>query len=138
MMFFFQAEDGIRDIGVTGVQTCALPIFADREHMLNDDVFAAQRCADWLEQVQAYLEAPIHIRNLWRSREHLEIFYRAVQALSQTREVFGHRPVAVPPGTRGEPHFRHLSTDESLAYLNDFFPLVLKNYRALIERNLPR
>src|SRR3712207_1612546 len=26
MTFFFQAEDGIRDIGVTGVQTCALPI----------------------------------------------------------------------------------------------------------------
>src|SRR3712207_9491869 len=26
--FFFQAEDGIRDIGVTGVQTCALPILA--------------------------------------------------------------------------------------------------------------
>src|SRR5476651_2781275 len=25
--FFFQAEDGIRAIGVTGVQTCALPIF---------------------------------------------------------------------------------------------------------------
>src|SRR3712207_9466030 len=25
-MLFFQAEDGIRDIGVTGVQTCALPI----------------------------------------------------------------------------------------------------------------
>src|SRR3712207_4391807 len=26
MFYFFQAEDGIRDIGVTGVQTCALPI----------------------------------------------------------------------------------------------------------------
>src|SRR5207245_7172414 len=26
--FFFQAEDGIRDATVTGVQTCALPIFA--------------------------------------------------------------------------------------------------------------
>src|SRR5437868_12351125 len=25
--FFFQAEDGIRDRNVTGVQTCALPIF---------------------------------------------------------------------------------------------------------------
>src|SRR3712207_9073847 len=25
-LVFFQAEDGIRDIGVTGVQTCALPI----------------------------------------------------------------------------------------------------------------
>src|SRR2546427_6062353 len=27
MFFFFQAEDGIRDFTVTGVQTCALPIF---------------------------------------------------------------------------------------------------------------
>src|SRR5215813_11086879 len=26
--FFFQAEDGIRDADVTGVQTCALPILA--------------------------------------------------------------------------------------------------------------
>src|SRR2546427_4720922 len=28
--FFFQAEDGIRDLTVTGVQTCALPISAGR------------------------------------------------------------------------------------------------------------
>src|SRR5215216_1810286 len=28
--FFFQAEDGIRDDLVTGVQTCALPIFASQ------------------------------------------------------------------------------------------------------------
>src|SRR3712207_9105611 len=28
--FFFQAEDCIRDIGVTGVQTCALPIWERR------------------------------------------------------------------------------------------------------------
>src|SRR2546426_7082460 len=28
MLFFFQAEDGIRDYKVTGVQTCALPIWA--------------------------------------------------------------------------------------------------------------
>src|SRR3989475_5001335 len=27
LFFFFQAEDGIRDLTVTGVQTCALPIF---------------------------------------------------------------------------------------------------------------
>src|SRR2546429_8813010 len=27
--FFFQAEDGIRDVAVTGVQTCALPIWFD-------------------------------------------------------------------------------------------------------------
>src|SRR5205085_6898606 len=27
VFFFFQAEDGIRDLTVTGVQTCALPIY---------------------------------------------------------------------------------------------------------------
>src|SRR5439155_13646400 len=31
--FFFQAEDGIRDGHVTGVQTCALPIYLRLEHV---------------------------------------------------------------------------------------------------------
>src|SRR5215204_6892779 len=31
LFFFFQAEDGIRDHCVTGVQTCALPILLDRD-----------------------------------------------------------------------------------------------------------
>src|SRR3712207_7946408 len=35
--FFFQAEDGIRDIGVTGVQTCALPISAGVLNILTGD-----------------------------------------------------------------------------------------------------
>src|SRR5688572_31418555 len=30
LFFFFQAEDGIRDLTVTGVQTCALPISSAR------------------------------------------------------------------------------------------------------------
>src|SRR2546430_15952348 len=30
--FFFQAEDGIRDLTVTGVQTCALPICGDADY----------------------------------------------------------------------------------------------------------
>src|SRR6267378_6171651 len=38
--FFFQAEDGIRDLYVTGVQTCALPICVYRE------VAARQVCLD--------------------------------------------------------------------------------------------
>src|SRR5207248_8075537 len=50
--FFFQAEDGIRDRTVTGVQTCALPIlwrdalgserFADdlREHLQTSELLA--------------------------------------------------------------------------------------------------
>ena len=32
--FFFQAEDGIRDHCVTGVQTCALPICMNHKHLL--------------------------------------------------------------------------------------------------------
>src|SRR3989449_7853713 len=31
LFFFFQAEDGIRDVAVTGVQTCALPISRHRQ-----------------------------------------------------------------------------------------------------------
>src|SRR5256885_7179033 len=32
--FFFQAEDGIRDYKVTGVQTCALPIYLGAANLL--------------------------------------------------------------------------------------------------------
>src|SRR5256885_8154566 len=43
--FFFQAEDGIRDYKVTGVQTCALPISSDTEEPaareLGDDLRVA-------------------------------------------------------------------------------------------------
>src|SRR5690349_24393053 len=34
--FFFQAEDGIRDLYVTGVQTCALPIYREHAQILLD------------------------------------------------------------------------------------------------------
>src|SRR5256886_5925008 len=34
--FFFQAEDGIRDLTVTGVQTCALPIFERDDQLVVD------------------------------------------------------------------------------------------------------
>src|SRR5699024_11252974 len=35
--FFFQAEDGIRDRNVTGVQTCALPILVKYERLRLDE-----------------------------------------------------------------------------------------------------
>src|SRR5437867_6996723 len=48
--FFFQAEDGIRDRTVTGVQTCALPILIDLdEHetaSLEERLRAAHRCQE--------------------------------------------------------------------------------------------
>src|SRR5207248_6065365 len=46
--FFFQAEDGIRDRTVTGVQTCALPIFGLRasDRRLDDRGQHRSRAAD--------------------------------------------------------------------------------------------
>src|SRR5204862_2368811 len=40
--FFFQAEDGIRDLYVTGVQTCALPICGRAAHVEADDAVEAR------------------------------------------------------------------------------------------------
>src|SRR5256884_7912177 len=48
--FFFQAEDGIRDVAVTGVQTCALPILKERRicegcsELRNGSVARGARC----------------------------------------------------------------------------------------------
>src|SRR5690625_8044843 len=38
LFFFFQAEDGIRDGHVTGVQTCALPIFGTELDVLLEGI----------------------------------------------------------------------------------------------------
>src|SRR2546429_1637797 len=55
--FFFQAEDGIRDVAVTGVQTCALPIF-DHEWLVK---FIEHRVADRrvVRLIQKWLNAGV-------------------------------------------------------------------------------
>src|SRR6266446_7130148 len=51
--FFFQAEDGIRDYKVTGVQTCALPIWGlrrrGRRPRTGDRIAAVRRIQCWTE-----------------------------------------------------------------------------------------
>src|SRR2546427_9476682 len=42
LLFFFQAEDGIRDLTVTGVQTCALPILAATTQAIQDAIIYAR------------------------------------------------------------------------------------------------
>ena len=44
--FFFQAEDGIRDWSVTGVQTCALPIYVDYSSEMDNKLreISASQC----------------------------------------------------------------------------------------------
>src|SRR5438445_879444 len=57
LCFFFQAEDGIRDIGVTGVQTCALPISTP-------DGFCINSCpANWPKKISVLI-GPNHPRKL--------------------------------------------------------------------------
>src|SRR2546430_13554559 len=56
VFFFFQAEDGIRDLTVTGVQTCALPIYRQPT-----DVLSQFGCRCWIVR-------PVH-KNGDRSRK---------------------------------------------------------------------
>src|SRR2546429_6715836 len=45
LVFFFQAEDGIRDVAVTGVQTCALPILHRRGWRADHSPVCHRPCA---------------------------------------------------------------------------------------------
>src|SRR5690606_40061873 len=77
LFFFFQAEDGIRDFHVTGVQTCALPISEIREALVGADEATIERVlsARDLESYRfGYRERVTdvhlpHIRDLPRSEE---------------------------------------------------------------------
>src|SRR5256885_10238431 len=71
--FFFQAEDGIRDYKVTGVQTCALPIYA----LSIVDRPARERFQALGEAVPAALQIP---RLVTSSEAAARAFYEAALA----------------------------------------------------------
>src|SRR5690606_28062790 len=97
--FFFQAEDGIRDFHVTGVQTCALPIYADgRRHILGihtrtmplaDDVDLDDLAARTERYTGADLEDLVRRAGLTALRESMSIERVTAahfeQALKETR-----------------------------------------------------
>src|SRR5690349_23756296 len=66
-IFFFQAEDGIRYLYVTGVQTCALPIFEDLALLVADVHEHAFRVAELVDRVDRAAEVA---RARMRSEEH--------------------------------------------------------------------
>src|SRR5688572_30860978 len=63
--FFFQAEDGIRDLTVTGVQTCALPIFRGQERL------------DRVDQQELILCAPTAFKETLAASQAASIMARA-------------------------------------------------------------
>src|SRR3712207_3926548 len=62
--FFFQAEDGIRDIGVTGVQTCALPISHETAVQEKHDSSHLERVTTGASLVQGYHNSGLARRKL--------------------------------------------------------------------------
>src|SRR5207253_9555634 len=52
MFFFFQAEDGIRDGHVTGVQTCALPIYAWSDALAGRGLYSPDEDVDTAKLVE--------------------------------------------------------------------------------------
>src|SRR5258707_12993364 len=77
VFFFFQAEDGIRDIGVTGVQTCALPIsyrdagsFTIYAGCSNEAVGEVIDLC--VEELRVVKNAPVPDSELQRSKDHLK------------------------------------------------------------------
>src|SRR5258707_8476366 len=71
LLFFFEAEDGIRDIGVTGVQTCALPIFLGthgRSFWILDDITPLRQIHEG-DAAQTKLFQPQAATRIQRSEE---------------------------------------------------------------------
>src|SRR5256886_1445320 len=73
--FFFQAEDGIRDLTVTGVQTCALPILGAVGGVADNVMKRPVRCkradvelANGVTQAVAPIAGPVRITSVGRFR----------------------------------------------------------------------
>src|SRR3712207_5621973 len=102
--FFFQAEDGIRDMGVTGVQTCALPISHRRTFVLDTPVLLADPGALLRMGANDVVLPLVVIRELEDKRNHPELGWSARQALrllDDLRVRHGRLDAPVPVGEAG-------------------------------------
>src|SRR5437868_15538859 len=69
LLFFFQAEDGIRDRNVTGVQTCALPISCSiAETAIEQARFPGAMPAETRRLVEHEMRDPMRRQNLLGAR----------------------------------------------------------------------
>src|SRR5690606_39803088 len=97
--FFFQAEDGIRDFHVTGVQTCALPIFV----FLHGTTWASKHWpeADWRDLAERLSAEGWAIRLPWGNPTERERAERIAADLPRVRSE--ERRVGKECSTQGEP-----------------------------------
>src|SRR5258707_8766352 len=69
LFFFFQAEDGIRDIGVTGVQTCALPICPNGSAASESGGAAGRQALSVVQPANAEMEAALPLGPHYAGRQ---------------------------------------------------------------------
>src|SRR5688500_20344154 len=90
LVFFFQAEDGIRDYKVTGVQTCALPISLRRISVTNSwaERNLMQTLREWKDHAEERGYSRIAEIGRASCRERVEIAEEAVgiENKRQTRD----------------------------------------------------
>src|SRR3989454_5839841 len=88
LFFFFQAEDGIRDYKVTGVQTCALPICAANDLPLRFRIpRSAFRVGRGTVSLLESIHGPEDVRRLRRDQLPAladEVRRRLIEVVSQT------------------------------------------------------
>src|SRR2546429_2348241 len=101
--FFFQAEDGIRDVAVTGVQTCALPIsLAHLAGALGVRVWVVlQAVPDWRWLIERDDSPWYPTMRLFRQRtpgDWSEVFERVAAELAALRMHEGSQDSAHPQG----------------------------------------
>src|SRR5256885_5874808 len=111
LSFFFQAEDGIRDYKVTGVQTCALPIFSDLIGFVYSGMPAQDAAAHLIASIKqsakpviekgrdAVVAIILDGENAWEyypqsGREFLRRFYSAIAADPQMEALTASETIA--------------------------------------------
>src|SRR2546425_5218143 len=110
LFFFFQAEDGIRDKLVTGVQTCALPILVENSAIQN----ALQTCLKMADEIGIEERKLVLVTDdvamlLERSEEHTSelqsLAYLVCRLLLEKKKkkqimILNHTPSVEPPPTQ--------------------------------------
>src|SRR5216684_291329 len=93
--FFFQAEDGIRDVAVTGVQTCALPILNAVRTGLGRSLLPC-RIGDGVPEVcRLSGPKPVLSREMWLIvHPDLKHLARVRAVIAWIERLFSERPVA--------------------------------------------
>src|SRR5256884_4795606 len=99
VFFFFQAEDGIRDVAVTGVQTCALPIYAASRHHRPLSGSAARYLGNLCGPRGTSSTHPAHAAS-----------QRQTHSWSEARPASAAGPHALPGALRSEEHTSELQS----------------------------